>query len=284
MQSLNSFTKDYTLHHEQIEKLSEIVDLLSEISNQIDVESSSSISYVIQKVQVKYFLAAISEFNNSIFDAVSKNNLSVAESLSRISIEMSVNLIFILGGDRHARSKGLVKSYLESTKKKAKKWEKYAIKVDCVPGKQAAINLHKTMEFHEAYLKNISDLPFESWPNTSADKFCIAGYEDAYRTTFASSSDSVHLLGEDIFNITICTFERQNVQAAMLAGLRAEKESFAIFLLIQSLLFQSEAVIKTFEKLGGCEIETPQVMGLVTKLHKMQEQHESDHKKHSLNL
>lgn len=280
MSILSRFIEDHTAHSKQITALSECVDQLANISAQIEVETHPSISYLIQRVQIRHFLLAVNEFNAMISHAISAKNHSPAEALARTSIEMSVNLIFVLGGDRHARSKGLLLACIDARKSKAKKWGNFATSAGLTTSRASADLLLSETEALERGIVSSSNEPCEPWPKTSFDRFKLTGFEGSYRTCFQSSSDSVHLLGEDILNKTRCSFMPEKVKEAYFSAVAAEKGSFAIYLFIQAVLFQCEAIMSVICKTADYDEQAQEISRIATLVQSMHTQHEDDLKRH----
>lgn len=274
------FITDYSAHAEQVEALTRDVQALATISSKIPVETHAFLSYVIQRVQVRQFLRAINELNETICHAVSMKATAPAEALSRVSIEMSVNLLFILGDSPHARSKGLLNTSIEKRKSRAEKWHKFSKTAGLTSSMEAAADFLRTTELIEKCVVSSANLPAVQWQSNSREKFKAVGHEELYCTHFQSSSDSVHLLGEDILNQTIAEFCPVEDRERIFAGIAAEKQSFAIYLLIQAVLLHCEALLNLLQQMGGLEELAKQVECVAIDAQKFHLQHENDHKRH----
>lgn len=277
----DQFTTNYAAHAAQVGVLTREVQALAAISSRIPVETHASLSYTIQRVQVRHFLCAIDELNATICHAISAKFTAPAEALSRISIEMSVNLLFILTDSPHARSKGLLDACVEARKSRAEKWYRYAAKAGLTSSMNAANDLLRATEFIKSSVISSKNSPTSPWPQNSREKFKAVGLEESYCTHFQSSSDSVHLLGEDILNHTLAEFSPVEERKRFFAGITAEKYSFAIYLLIQAVLFQCEALLALLEAMGDFKDMTEQVERIATGVKDFHMQHENDHKRHS---
>lgn len=274
------FIEDHAAHAEQMSALSEYVIQLARVSTEIEVETQPSFPYLIQKVQVRHFLNAINEFNLTICHSISTQSYSPAEAMTRVSIEMSVNLLFILGGDRHARSKGLLNACIDSRKLRAKKWRAFAMSEGLKRSTCAAEQLLRETESLEKTIVSSAGGPCEHWPKTSAEKFKKVGQEESYRTYFQSSSDSIHLLGEDIINQTICAFVPEEHRTTSLRLIAAEKSSFAIYLFVLSLIFQCKAISQVIERTGQYASLFDEVVHIAGQLQAIHQQHENDLRVH----
>lgn len=277
----DQFTTDYAAHAAQIGILTREVQALEAISSRIPVETHASLSYTIQRVQVRHFLLAIDELNATICHAISAKFTAPAEALSRISIEMSVNLLFILGDSPHARSKGLLNACIGARKSRAEKWYRFAATAGLTSSMNAADELLRATEFIKSSVISSEDLPTSPWPQNSREKFKAVGLEESYCTHFQSSSDSVHLLGEDILNHTLAEFSPVEVRKRFFAGIAAEKFSFAIYMLIQAVLFHCEALLALLKVMGEFKEMAEEVKRIATGVKEFHTQHENDHKRHS---
>lgn len=274
------FTADYAAHAAQLEVLTQEVQALEAISSKIPVETHASLSYTIQRVQVRHFLRAIDELNATICHALSAKFTAPAEALARISIEMSVNLLFISTNAAHARSKGLLQACIEARKSRAKKWYKFAAAASLGGSMRAADELLQTTELIEKRIISSANLPTLPWPSNSREKFKAVGKEESYCTHFQSSSDSVHLLGEDILNWTIAEFFPEKDRERAFAGITAEKFSFAIYLSIQAVLSHCEAILALLELMGDFDEIIDEVQRIAMNISEFHMQHENDHKRH----
>ncbi|RQO37233.1 hypothetical protein DBR37_03320 [Herminiimonas sp. KBW02] len=280
MTFLKQFTADYAAHTTQVETLLKTVTTLREISLNIPVETHASLSFIIQRVQVRHFLNGINELNATICHALSQKFSTPAEALSRVSIEMSVNLLFILAKTQHARSKGLLRACVEARKSRAKKWYKFAAGANLVTSMKAAEGLLQSTELIEKSITFSPNLPIAPWPSNSREKFKAVGKEEVYCTHFQSSSDSVHLLGEDILNSTIVEFIPTEDHARAFALLDVEKFSFAIYLTIQAILCHCEAIHILLELIGSDEKLSQEVQQIANKIGELHSLHESDHERY----
>ena len=258
---------DHTNHINQIGDISSIIQTLSELTDAFDIDDSKVITYLVQKIQISYFLDSISETNKSIDLCLTAKHYSSVEALSRISIEMSINLMYILSGKNHGRSKGLIKYYLDKRRSNAKSWAIVATRDGMPSAKAAAESLISHLDEMETNIAGLLKDPIESWPKSIRDKFVKTGYEELYATLFASASDSIHLQSENIFNLTTCIgipfeFRKQTIDM-----LRIEKASYAIYMAISATTFQYNAYIATLEK---SELEEKRIEDLIHIAEKLQ--------------
>lgn len=274
------FTSDYLSHTMQVEALTRDVLELAAISSEIPVETHTSLNYIIQRVQVRQYLLAIGELNTIICHSISTKATTPAEALSRVSIEMSVNLLFILSDSSHARSKGLLNACIEKRKLRAKNWYNFSKASGLTSSMEAAAELLRATELMEACLVSSANLPAQPWPSNSREKFKAVGHEELYCTNFKSSSDSVHLLGEDILNQTMTISFPVEDRERIFAGIYAEKISFSIYLLILAVLLQSEAIASLLERMEGLEEVARKVESIAIRAQEFQLQHENDQKRH----
>jgi hypothetical protein len=277
------FVADHEAHLDRLSEIDQHVESLSELSKHLEIETSPSIPHLVQRIQVRHFLSAINEINGVMCYSAKSSKYSVAEALARISVEMSSNLLFVLGGDKHARSKGLIKHHLDHTKAKFRKWSAFAIRTGSQPIQHAADRSLRSFEHLEAAMAGLTEKPFESWPPSALARFVAIGQEERYRTLFASSSDSVHLLGEDIVNLTLCESAPSAQRASLFAAVRSEKASFAVYLVITSAMFQAEAIDAVAQKVGMFEIDRNRLDATYASLCRLCETHESDAKAHRPN-
>lgn len=259
-EKLNKFVSDHASHINQIGDISSAIQTLSELTDAFNIDESKVITYLVQKIQIRYFLDSISETNKSISLCLTAKHYSSVEALARISIEMSINLMYILNGEDHRRSKGLIKYYLEKRKSNAKSWSTVASRDGMLSAQAAADSLISHLNEMEINIAGLLKDPIETWPKSIREKFVKTGYEESYTTLFASGSDSIHLQSENIFNLTTCIGIPFEYRREAIDMLRIEKESYAIYMAISATAFQYNAYITTLEK---SELEEERIESLI---------------------
>ncbi|WP_374421384.1 DUF5677 domain-containing protein [Chromobacterium sp.] len=232
---IEKFSCDHSAHLEHIAALSKAVNILSSISEGLDVNDMSR--YVIPKVQVDYLLISSVEAINSLRICAEAKHFSSVEALSRISIEMSVNLRLLISGDLRETSKAFARSYLKSKKRSAEKWLKLAEGVDDQESKHNANTVLAYLERWRNLIPWMKEDGKVKWPETVRDKFKAVEEEGMYLTVFASASDSVHSLSEDVFNRTCMAIIHRDIPREYLAANNAEKASFAVYLYACAVTF-----------------------------------------------
>ncbi|QIY79537.1 DUF5677 domain-containing protein [Chromobacterium violaceum] len=275
--SLEDVNKLHENHVKHINILKTTLEKLRIISQKICIETHPKFSPKIKRIQLRYFLKTIEEMNEVAYHACLMKRHTAVEAISRISVEMSVNFIYIAQGEKHSRAKGLLKYYIEKGKKSAKKWEEFLIRNKNESSLGASRDRYKTMLLREQLLGDLTQSPYEAWPNSSLEKFKKIGFEGGYNNIFSPASDSVHLLGEDIINIFIGTFLHDKNADEYFDGIIKEKQSYAIYLLICSAVLQWEALSYASEIIADPILEN-ELEDVRSELIPIYEQHELDSK------
>jgi hypothetical protein len=265
--------KDYL---EQLDEISKIVVIVSNAAKLLDIDKSEDIKSLIQRIQIRYFLKSVIETNDSIDYCIRSGHYSTVEALSRISIEMSVNLMYVMGGKGNERSKGLIKHYLSKRKNNAKEWAAVAEENELKESKFAAEEIISLIDYRASTAEELIKPPIEGWLISSQKKFKSVGCEESYATLFASASDAIHSRSEDIFNLTSCIPFSPKVRSHMVKNIQFEKASFAVYLFICSAIFQYNSYISLCAK-ANLEQHQPEILlSLGEKLATLNLIHEND--------
>ncbi|RII31461.1 MAG: hypothetical protein CXR30_01210 [Geobacter sp.] len=219
-------------------------DGIKKILLSININNNDIFPYIVQRGQLNYLASSITELNKSLIILAKDNLFSSIEALSRVAMEHSVNLFYLLQDENPPiRYKSLMYHYLQDTIAKTKKWHSYAIEHKISDSICLADNKISRLEGEINYHFPNGTNHLEKWPNTF-DRFKKIGLEEHYRTLFATASDSVHSLSEDLYNFTVYRYYPEITHETHNSFLKAEKMSFAVYLLLRSLNYYCVAAYK----------------------------------------
>lgn len=244
---LKKIIKIYDYHSQHIIKAQKIYDNSKKTKSKLDI---NILKYNTLIIQTDFYLNTQIELINSIFISFKNNHFTTIETLARISIEMAVNLLLIITSEEDKASNGLLKHYFDYKKNKTKKWMNYSKNIS---DSQLSLKIaQKELEKTEAYEQYMNFDNHIKWPQHIYEKFEKLGLEETYRTVFASASDSVHTLSEDIFNLTILkNFEPTNYKKLF----RSEKKSFSIYLMLVSIEFFNLTLYYISDRINNSEVK-----------------------------
>lgn len=270
--------ENYKSHVAQLPEVKDYLNFLAKEINSFKdlIDKSPGFTALIQRLQVHHFLHVIHEMNSAIYHSITTSKYTTAESLARISLEMSANLLYILGGNSHGRAKGYIKYHLDSKREKFRKWKNFSNENNNLYISGAIDEKIQQFKNIEDSLHGLTDLPFEEWPKSSFEKFEKIGHTEAYRTLYSTASDSVHLLGDDIFNVIMCNFLPMEEQKFSIQKILNEKISSAIYFLIYCVTFQVECVSKIMERISIEEGRVKKINEIKEKLNAILDVHEID--------
>ena len=140
-------------------------------------------------------------------------NAATAEVAARVAIESSVNIRFILSGDRNSLALAWLRAYVTHDTKQIDLWEK---QLDSVPldekkeyvpriSARRQVNRYRRdfLVQSEKEFRSFGPLELEArWPSV-ADRFESIGEGIAYRTTYARLSSQTHADAEDTLNYIV---------------------------------------------------------------------------------
>ena len=181
-----------------------------------------------------------------------------AEVVARVAIESSVNVMYILAGDRLGRLNAYFRSYLEDAHKYVTRWIKLASQMDGPESKahqDAALYRLKGIEAVDSFVDRAMSAVGISkgssrtvkWPRTIADRFDALGMTSMYRTVYARMCSQVHNDAEDTLNFYMAVSSGdQRVMEQM--GL--ETVNFGRLLVYYGVWFYIQAGIRYAESFG----------------------------------
>lgn len=235
---LSRFKSEYSEHKNQIVFATDFCAKLHNITGKITLSNQNISSH--KRLQCEYLLHTIKDINNSLIDNFKLDYFSSVEALSRVSIELSVNLIYLLREDHINIEFSYLIGHIENSLKKTSQWLNYAKRNNEIPSiKIANKKIAFLTEFKKILLNTVGkNLPI--WPKTTFEKFKETGNERFYRTIFASASNSIHSFSDDIFNITQIMIGDNHNKDELVESYFIEKTSFAMYSLLVSLAFYLE--------------------------------------------
>lgn len=244
-QELKNKLNNFNSHSKHISKAEKIYNLSKILKQDMDI---NLLLYENLIIQTDFYINTIMELIDSIFISFKYNHYTTIETTSRVSIEMSINLLLILDCDDDKASNGLLKHYFKYKKNKTELWKKYS---ESTNDKNAVKIADRELNTTSIYEKNMNINNYNEWPDSIYKKFKKLELEEIYKTVFASSSDSIHTLSEDIFNITLLKqVSLENYKEVFLS----EKKSFAIYLMLVSLELFNFSLYKFASKIENTEL------------------------------
>jgi hypothetical protein len=163
---------------------------------------------------------------------------AASEVISRVVIESSVNLRFILSGHRESLVLAWLRSYVKQDEDQISRWERA---LASIPGEAVAQSARlerrrQVLEVRRLFLEQ-TEVEFRSkgpvdttmsWPNVAV-RFERIGETPAYRTAYARLSSQTHIDAEDTINYVISS-AMDNEENLLRMG--AETVAFSEYLLL----------------------------------------------------
>lgn len=249
--------KKFQEHSNQMLSIGIIVDELIKVSNRI-IKTPKKAPFRLSEMILSRITVANIDIIYSLANSLNEKNYTSTEVLSRVSIEYSINSLFILKKDSEIRAKGYLNQYLNHHSKKLNQWNKN------LPDFSEAKDFSDKCIDDAENVREIAEAKFqlgnEKWPNTF-DKFRECGLECDYQTLYRSASDAIHATSEDIFNY-VFSFSLgsdsfgQNLREAQIS----EKQSFAIYLSLHSLRYFAFVIGTISEKASFLDEEVNDIL------------------------
>lgn len=189
-----------------------------------------------------------------------------AELAARAAIEVSVNVRFMLDGDRNSRVVAWIRDFVHNDEKQIVQWEKALTHLSevekqvCTPRiatRRTLLGVRKGwLESAEIEFAQFGQLNLkEPWPNV-AERFRAIGEEVAYRTAYARLSSQTHGDAEDTLNYI---FFKLMGDEQLIVQMAEETVAFSQYLIGYSVYYYLIAMkhfCETFKLTEGGGIES----------------------------
>jgi len=96
-------------------------DVFEEAYNKGIVNALDKLKSMFKQIQLFTIIGAVREANLTILESLEKHRFDVAEALTRVAIEHSINAMYILSDQTNERAKSFLKQHLDGAQARAKK-------------------------------------------------------------------------------------------------------------------------------------------------------------------
>jgi hypothetical protein len=123
-----------------------------------------------------------------------------AEVVARAATESSINILYILAGERAPRLHAYFEHYLDEVDRQVEKWRGQIVDL---PPQAAAIQVQGAEKREAAndglrqLIRSVMGSPMERWPKSLEKRFSGLGHGLAYRTFYARMSSETHADAEE---------------------------------------------------------------------------------------
>lgn len=230
-------------HINQINQIESIFSKFKKIKNNFNIDVSKEIPYLIQKHQIFILTNQLTDLLDAIIFLLKANLFTATDPLSRVALEHSINILYILESKDNKHSKQFIKHYIQETLEASKRWYDYELKEN----NKNAIQISKEKLEKFTQLKNnypnLYDENCGDWPKTWK-RFKECGHERAYRTLYSMNSDSVHSFAEDAHNFIIINNFPIGFQELAIEHYKSSQVSMSIYHGIKSLQYYGIVIEK----------------------------------------
>ncbi|MFM0302680.1 DUF5677 domain-containing protein [Paraburkholderia sediminicola] len=168
-----------------------------------------------------------------------ERRFSAAEALARIALEHSINFIYIVDDPSNDRAMSLLKQHFFGARERAKKWHSYLQGIKNIEGIEVAKARLHHLNLTEKLVPGVEKA--HSWPDARR-RFQALEFEHFYHDLFTPASDSVHTLGEDIFNLLLANSDETEIRPLSIRSAFSDKMSFSVYVCASVLTFYVEAI------------------------------------------
>jgi hypothetical protein len=275
IERINDHAQQHEAHKDQLGVLKDCQRDIYRVLKTIDLKAAGEYKFI-SKVACYVMAENIDDINHGMLQSLEINCYSAVESLARVSIENSINLMYVIKDRDSLKPRSLIKSYLTSSSKRAVHWLNYAKTIDDAKYLERAKIFSDHMENITGIFKDINNSDaFPHWPDARS-RFRSVGLEAFYHILFAPTSDSIHGFSEDIFNSLLIDLSPNeiDVKYALLKAQKAEKLSLAYYLTTNAVLFFCDAAHRICCR-SECETEAAELDKVAIKLNNVIAVHES---------
>jgi hypothetical protein len=171
-----------------------------------------------------------------------------AEIIARTSVESSVNIMYILAGDRAARLLGYFNHYFEDVERQVEKWR---LETDQLSSDEAKVHQHRIerrLKANTIFRGFISSLDgsAERWPPQIAQRFKVIGENMSYRTFYARMSSEVHADAEETLRYFVGKVADDSSVLEAMASESVWTSRFYIYYAVSLFLRASQAYSRSY--------------------------------------
>jgi len=180
----------------------------------------------------------VEDLNRAMLQGLKIGSYSAAETLSRTSLENSINMIFFNKDFTSNTPKSLFLNYFNTAKERARKWNRYAVRSNDAESIERSSDFEQSLNLIRGMFGDLDSKGVKGWPDAYS-RFRDTGYEYGYHVLFAPASDSTHSFSNDLFNrffseaLPVSDEEKRE----QFDGHRAEKISFSFYLATNAIQF-----------------------------------------------
>jgi hypothetical protein len=236
---LTEHEEKHAKHIEYTPALKEIHSSVRKIFNEIIENDFYSKYSDLKKIEFFVLLSAIDEINDSMIANLEARRFSAAEALARIALEHSINFIYVVSDPTNDRAMSLLRQHFFGARERAKKWHSYLQNIKSKEGIEVAKARLHHLNITEKMIPGIEKA--HAWPDARR-RFQATDFEHFYHDLFTPASDSVHTLGEDIFNLLLANSDDTEARPLAVQLVFSEKISFSVYVCASVLSFYIEAV------------------------------------------
>jgi hypothetical protein len=219
----------------------------------------------LKQIEFLVLLSAIDEINESMISNLEERRFSAAEALARIALEHSINFIYIVNDPTNDRAMSLLKQHFFGARERAKKWHNYLQGAKNIEGVEVAKARLHHLNVTEKLVPGVEKA--HPWPDARR-RFQALGFEHFYHDLFTPASDSVHTLGEDIFNLLLANSDDTDIRPLSIRSVFSDKMSFSVYVCASVLTFYVEAIYQFSRhiKNEAMEIKAEELAEIVNKI------------------
>lgn len=275
---VDKYIADYSGHKQHLPSLIECCNELDVICRAMEIGEVGCLAYRIVNLQCVYLLSALSEINTGIVRCLENKLYTSVEALSRVAVEHTVNLMYITGDDDNVRSLSLLYHHVAGAKRQANNWLAFSKRVGDDGGVNAARDKLEHLNRFVFSGKATTSKKLKKWPRI-IERFKSVGLESLYHVFFSPTSDSVHTLSEDLFNITILESYPEAYGDNGQGLFYVEKESFAYYHATNAQRCFAEAAAHIAKKIDD-NTALERIIDIGGRLNTLIMEHENHHKIH----
>ncbi|RBQ31726.1 hypothetical protein CRU92_05810 [Arcobacter sp. FW59] len=235
-------------HINQINDIECIFLKFKKILKSFNIGNSEELKYIIQKEQIIILTNMLTDILEAIILLLKSKSFLPSDPLSRVALEHSINILYILESqdDRHAKQ--FIKNYIHGTLEASERWYNYELHQDNKIAMQISKEKIESLKLQKNVYKNLYDENCGNWPKPWK-RFQACGHEGAYRTLYSMNSDSIHSFAEDTFNLLAFNSLPKELQEIAKEHFNSVQISMSIYHGIKSLQFYGIVISKVSLKI-----------------------------------
>ncbi|WP_175950738.1 DUF5677 domain-containing protein [Burkholderia sp. BCC0405] len=220
----------------------------------------------LKQAQSFTILSTVEEMIEIILICLNSRRFTTVEILSRVALEHSVNLLYIIDDEGKERAFSFLRAHFDNAHTRARKWHEFALQRSQPSVVAAAADRMAYLDASRARIPEIANA--QAWPDARR-RFQLLEIEEAYHDIFAPASDAIHSLAEDTYNNWFTVQNAGPEHEDLVSQLNlAEKGSYAVYMGANAAALYAQLVERLLAA-ASCRDARPEMEKIIRRFNEL---------------